>query len=59
MQLRPGSVHLVVTSPPYWTLKEYRDSEGQLGHWDGLRGFLQELDKVWQHCFGALVPAAG
>lgn len=26
------SVHLVVTSPPYWTLKRYNDSEGQLGH---------------------------
>jgi hypothetical protein len=30
--LGPQSVHLVLTSPPYWTLKEYRDSEGQLGH---------------------------
>src|SRR6266568_5395424 len=30
--LEPQSVHLVLTSPPYWTLKEYRDSEGQLGH---------------------------
>ena len=28
--LEPNSVHLVLTSPPYWTLKEYRDSEGQL-----------------------------
>src|SRR5438034_934867 len=26
------SVHLVLTSPPYWTLKEYRDSDGQMGH---------------------------
>ncbi|MFM2014364.1 MAG: hypothetical protein RLZZ396_3148, partial [Planctomycetota bacterium] len=26
--LEPNSVHLVLTSPPYWTLKEYRDSEG-------------------------------
>src|SRR5574337_429630 len=29
--LHPEGVHLVLTSPPYWTLKEYRDSEGQLG----------------------------
>src|SRR3990172_7134896 len=29
--LKPESVHLVVTSPPYWTLKEYRRSKGQLG----------------------------
>ena len=25
------SVHLVVTSPPYWVLKEYRRADGQLG----------------------------
>ena len=25
------SVHLVVTSPPYWVLKEYRGADGQLG----------------------------
>ena len=54
--LRPGSVHLVVTSPPYWTLKEYRDSEGQMGHIEGYDEFLKELDKVWAHCFRALVP---
>src|SRR5271157_2015787 len=27
-----GAVHLVITSPPYWTLKEYRDTPGQMGH---------------------------
>lgn len=55
-QLAPASVHLVVTSPPYWTLKEYRDSEGQMGHIDDYDEFLSELDKVWAHCFRALVP---
>jgi DNA modification methylase len=54
--LQPDSVHLVVTSPPYWTLKEYRDSEGQMGHIDDYDYFVCELDKVWQHCFRALVP---
>jgi hypothetical protein len=54
--LEPHSVHLVLTSPPYWTLKEYRDSEGQLGHVEDYDQFLQELDKVWKHCFQALVP---
>ena len=29
--LESQSVHLVLTSPPYWTFKDYRDSEGQLG----------------------------
>lgn len=54
--LAPNSVHLALTSPPYWTLKEYRDSEGQMGHIEDYDQFLTELDKVWRHCFRALVP---
>ncbi len=54
--LAPQSLHLVLTSPPYWTLKEYRDSEGQLGHVEDYDQFLQELDKVWKQCFQLLVP---
>ena len=55
-EIASESVHLVLTSPPYWTLKEYRDSEGQLGHVEDYDGFLAELDKVWATCFDALVP---
>jgi DNA modification methylase len=54
--LSPCSVHLVLTSPPYWTLKEYRQSDGQLGHIADYDTFLAELDHVWMHCFRALVP---
>ena len=54
--LEPESVHLVVTSPPYWTLKEYRDTEGQLGHVESYEEFLGDLDTVWKHCLRALVP---
>lgn len=50
------SVHLVVTSPPYWTLKRYPGSHGQLGHIESYEEFLAELDKVWQECFRVLVP---
>jgi DNA modification methylase len=56
MQLEPGSVHLIVTSPPYWTLKEYREHEDQLGWIEDYDEFLDQLDKVWQHCFDALAP---
>jgi DNA modification methylase len=56
MEREPESVHLVLTSPPYWTLKEYRDSDGQLGHVDDYGQFLTELDTVWKNCFRALVP---
>lgn len=50
------SVHLVVTSPPYWTLKEYKESEGQLGHVEDYSEFLAELDHVWKLCYRLLVP---
>jgi site-specific DNA-methyltransferase (adenine-specific) len=50
------SVHLVVTSPPYWTLKEYRDHAGQMGHIGDYERFLDELDKVWRECERVLVP---
>ncbi len=49
------SVHLVVTSPPYWTLKKYRDHEGQLGDVEDYERFVKELDKVWKHCYRVLV----
>lgn len=51
-----ASVHLVVTSPPYWTLKKYRDHEDQLGDIEEYESFLDELDKVWEHCYRVLVP---
>ncbi|HOO53800.1 MAG TPA: site-specific DNA-methyltransferase [Methanothrix sp.] len=50
------SVHLAVTSPPYWTLKEYPANEAQLGHVEDYEEFLDELDKVWQNVFRVLVP---
>jgi DNA modification methylase len=50
------SVHLVVTSPPYWTLKEYVDNDRQLGAISDYQHFLNELDKVWAECFRVLAP---
>jgi DNA modification methylase len=50
------SVHLVVTSPPYWTLKKYAASEGQMGDIADYERFLDELDKVWRECARVLVP---
>src|ERR1051325_4447816 len=50
------SVHLIVTSPPYWTLKRYNDSEGQLGHVADYENFVSQLEKVWREVFRVLVP---
>lgn len=51
-----NSVHLIVTSPPYWNLKSYHPHEGQLGSIDDYATFLHELEKVWRHSFRVLVP---
>lgn len=51
-----GSVQLIVTSPPYWKLKRYNENPNQLGHIDQYELFLEELNKVWQHCYRVLVP---
>lgn len=50
------SIHLVVTSPPYWILKKYRENPGQLGHIEDYEEFIEELSKVWEHCYRILVP---
>ncbi|MGE0120090.1 MAG: site-specific DNA-methyltransferase [Dongiaceae bacterium] len=52
------SVHLVVTSPPYFNLKPYESDLGgaQLGRLEDYERFLSELDKVWRECVRVLVP---
>ncbi len=52
------SVHLVVTSPPYFNLKPYASDAGgrQLGRIEDYEGFLNELDQVWGECERVLVP---
>jgi hypothetical protein len=51
-----ASIHLVVTSPPYWTLKEYAPgNRDQMGHFEDYEYFLAELDRVWHECARVLV----
>jgi len=54
--LQNESVHLVITSPPYWSLKQYNENPDQLGHITDYEHFLQELKKVWQEVYRVLVP---
>jgi len=54
--LEDESVHLVLTSPPYWNLKKYKDNPNQLGHIDQYEEFLSELEKVWKEVYRVLVP---
>lgn len=55
-ELEENSIHLVVTSPPYWTLKRYNEHDDQLGHVVDYEEFNDALDEVWRNCFRALVP---
>lgn len=50
------SVHLAVTSPPYWSLKRYNENPAQMGHIADYELFLSELAKVWQEVYRVLVP---
>ncbi len=50
------SVHLILTSPPYWNLKEYEQGENQLGIINDYQCFIDELNKVWKECYRILVP---
>ena len=50
------SIHLVVTSPPYWNLKRYNENPNQMGHIEDYESFLNEIRLVWEHVFRILVP---
>jgi DNA modification methylase len=55
MRQLPGcSVHLIVTSPPYWNVIDY-GCEGQLGR-GSYTGYLDELVEVWNEAERVLVP---
>ena len=50
------SVNLIITSPPYWTLKDY-DIEGQIGKGSSSYDYyINELNKVWKECVRVLAP---
>lgn len=50
------SIHLVVTSPPYWNLKRYNENPNQIGHIEDYEKFLTEIRLVWEHVFRVLIP---
>ncbi|MBX8636165.1 MAG: site-specific DNA-methyltransferase [Thermoplasmata archaeon] len=50
-----GNVHLVVTSPPYWTIRDY-GIPGQIGFNQDLAEYIDSLLSVWRKCYDALCP---
>ncbi len=43
------SVHLIITSPPYWQLKDYGNDE-QIGFNDSYESYINNLNMVWAEC---------
>lgn len=53
IELSDESVHLVITSPPYWQLKDYGD-DNQVGFNDSYEGYINNLNLVWNECYRVL-----
>ena len=47
------SVQLIITSPPYWQLKDY-GSDDQIGFNDSYEEYINNLNLVWKECYRAL-----
>ena len=43
------SVHLMITSPPYWQLKDYGNGK-QIGFNDNYEEYINNLNLVWNEC---------
>lgn len=55
VEIKDESVHLVITSPPYWQLKDY-GSKDQIGYNDSYPSYIDNLNKVWRECYRILHP---
>ncbi|MDR2579207.1 MAG: thermonuclease family protein [Chitinispirillales bacterium] len=51
--LKDRSVHLIITSPPYWQLKDY-GAENQIGFHDSYEAYINNLNLVWAECYRVL-----
>ena len=52
-EISDESVHLVITSPPYWQLKDY-GHEKQIGYNDSYEEYINNLNLVWNECYRVL-----
>ncbi|MCF8316672.1 MAG: thermonuclease family protein [Ignavibacteriales bacterium] len=52
-ELPDNSVHLAITSPPYWQLKDY-GTHDQIGFHDSYENYINNLNLVWSECYRTL-----
>lgn len=66
-EIPDNSVHLIVTSPPYFNIKDYskdgyqinkitKNKEGQIGDIKNYKQYIKEMLKVWKECERVLKP---
>lgn len=51
--VKDKSVQLIVTSPPYWQLKDY-GAANQIGFNDSYEEYINNLNLVWKECYRVL-----
>jgi DNA modification methylase len=49
MEVPDESIHLIITSPPYWQLKDYGNGN-QIGFNDSYEEYVNNLNLVWSEC---------
>ena len=52
-EIKDESVHLIITSPPYWQLKDYGTTK-QIGFNDSYEDYINNLNLAWKECFRVL-----
>lgn len=66
-EIESDSIHLIITSPPYFNIKDYSKDgfqqqihsqilEGDLGAFDSFDAYIQNLGLVWEECYRVLRP---
>ncbi len=51
-----NTIQTVITSPPYWDLKNYDNHQNQIGFNESYELYLDRMNKVWQECYKGLKP---
>ncbi|MEW6675546.1 MAG: DNA methyltransferase [Nitrospirota bacterium] len=52
-EIKDESIHLIITSPPYWQLKDYGNGS-QIGFNDSYEDYINNLNLVWKECYRVL-----
>ena len=56
-EVKNESVQMVITSPPYWSIKDYGVT-GQIGYDQTLHQYLKDLYSVWKETYRVLAPGS-